>query len=256
MGKARILILGGTTEARALAAVLAARADLDVVLSLAGRTADPAPQPVPVRSGGFGGAEGLARYVSDEAIDLVIDATHPFAARISANAAQAAAQCDVTAFALRRPAWTAVEGDDWLSVHSVSQAVAALGAAPLRIFLATGRQEAHQANAAPQHHYWVRSVDPVEPPLTVPHVSYIHSRGPFRLADELDVLQRHGIEVVVAKNSGGDATYAKIEAARHLGIKVIMIERTDTAGLPVVETVDAALNRIDHFVSSLMKRGV
>lgn len=256
MGKARILILGGTTEARALATALVSRADLEVILSLAGRTADPAPQSVPVRSGGFGGAEGLARYVSDEEIDLLIDATHPFAARISANAAAAAAQCHVSAFALRRPAWVPVEGDDWLSVHSVSQAIAALGDAPLRVFLATGRQEAHQANAAPQHHYWVRSVDPVEPPLTVPDVSYIHSRGPFRLEDELEVLRRYQIEVVVAKNSGGDATYGKIEAARQRGIKVIMVERAETAGLPVVETVDAALDRIDHFVSSLMKRGV
>ena len=239
-----------------MAAALGSRADLDIVLSLAGRTADPAPQPVPVRSGGFGGAEGLARYLREEAIGLLIDATHPFAARISANAAEAAAQCDVTAFALRRPAWVPVEGDDWLSVHSVSQAIAALGAKPLRVFLATGRQEAHQANAAPQHYYWVRSVDPVEPLLTVPHVSYIHSRGPFRLADELDMLQKHQIEVVVTKNSGGEATYAKIEAARLLGIKVIMIERAEAAGLPVVETVEAALGRIDHFASSLMKRGV
>ena len=239
-----------------MAAAPGSRADLDIVLSLAGRTADPAPQPVPVRSGGFGGAEGLARYLREEAIGLLIDATHPFAARISANAAEAAAQCDVTAFALRRPAWVPVEGDDWLSVHSVSQAIAAIGAKPLRVFLATGRQEAHQANAAPQHYYWVRSVDPVEPLLTVPHVSYIHSRGPFRLADELDMLQKHQIEVVVTKNSGGEATYAKIEAARLLGIKVIMIERAEAAGLPVVETVEAALGRIDHFASSLMKRGV
>jgi precorrin-6A/cobalt-precorrin-6A reductase len=256
MGKVRILILGGTTEARALATALALRADLEVVLSLAGRTADPAPQPVPVRSGGFGGAEGLARYISEEEIDLLIDATHPFAARISANAVEAAAQCHVSAFALRRPAWVPVEGDDWLSVHSVSQAIAALGDASLRVFLATGRQEAHQVNAAPQHHFWVRSVDPVEPPLTVPHVSYIHSRGPFRLADELDMLQQHRIEVVIAKNSGGEATYAKVEAARQLGIKVIMVERAEAAGLPVVETVEAALGRIDHFASSLMKRGV
>lgn len=256
MGKARILILGGTTEARALAAALAPRADLDVVLSLAGRTADPAPQPVPVRSGGFGGAEGLARYLQDEGIDLMIDATHPFAARISANAAQAAAQSDVPAFALRRSAWVPVEGDDWLFVHSVPQAIAALGATPKRVFLATGRQEAHHADAAPHHHYWVRSVDPVDPPLTAPDVCYIHSRGPFRLEDELEMLRKHGIDVIVAKNSGGDATYAKIEAARQLGIKVIMIERTEATGLPAVETLEAALDRIDHLVSSLMKRGV
>ncbi|MBM7046809.1 cobalt-precorrin-6A reductase [Rhizobium lusitanum] len=256
MGKARILILGGTTEARMLAAALASRADLDVVLSLAGRTADPAPQPVPVRSGGFGGAEGLARYLRDETIDLMIDATHPFAARISANAAQAAAQSGVPAFALRRPAWAPAEGDDWLSVHSVPQAIAALGVAPLRVFLATGRQEAHYADAAPHHHYWVRSVDPVEPPLTAPNVSYIHSRGPFRLEDELETLREHRIEVIIAKNSGGEATYAKIEAARQLGIKVIMIERAEATGLTAVETLEAALYRIDHFASSLMKRGV
>ncbi len=239
-----------------MATSLAARTDLDVILSLAGRTADPAAQPVPVRSGGFGGAEGLARYLRDEAIDLLIDATHPFAARISTNAGEAAARCDVSAFALRRPAWVPVDGDAWLPVHGVAQAVTALGDKPMRVFLATGRQEAQQANAAPQHHYWVRSVDPVEPPLTVPNVAYIHSRGPFRLADELDMLQRHAIDVVVAKNSGGDATYGKIEAARRLGIKVIMIERAEATGLPVVETVDAALDRIAHFVSSLMKRGV
>ncbi|NKJ04417.1 cobalt-precorrin-6A reductase [Rhizobium sp. SG741] len=256
MGKARILILGGTTEARSLAVALASRADLDVVLSLAGRTADPAPQPVPVRSGGFGGAEGLARYLRDEAIDLMIDATHPFAARISANAAQAAAQSGVPAFALRRPAWTPVEGDDWVSVQSVPQAIAALGATSLRVFLATGRQEAHYADTAPQHHYWVRSVDPVEPPLTAPNVCYIHSRGPFRLEGELEMLRRHGIEVIIAKNSGGAATYAKIEAARQLGIKVIMIQRAEATGLSDVETLEAALNRVDHFASSLMKRGV
>lgn len=239
-----------------LAAALASRADLDVVLSLAGRTADPAPQPVPVRSGGFGGTEGLARYLRDEAIDLMIDATHPFAARISANAAQAAAQSGVPAFALRRPAWAPVAGDNWLSVHSVPQAIAALGPISLRVFLATGRQEAHHADTAPHHHYSVRSVDPVDPPLAAPNVSYIHSRGPFRLEDELETLRRHRIEVIIAKNSGGTATYAKIEAARQLGIKVIMIERAETTTLPAVETLDAALNRIDHCASSLMKRGV
>ena len=256
MGKARILILGGTTEARALAVTLASRADLDVVLSLAGRTADPAPQPVPVRSGGFGGAEGLAHYLRDERIDLMIDATHPFAARISANAVQATAQSGVSAFALRRPAWTPVAGDNWLSVHSVPQAIAALGETPLRVFLATGRQEAHYADAVPHHHYWVRSVDPVDPPLMAPNVCYIHSRGPFRLEDELETLRGYRIEVIIAKNSGGEATYAKINAARLLGIKVIMIERAEATGLPAVETLDAALNRIDHCVSSLMKRGV
>ncbi|MBB4567214.1 cobalt-precorrin-6A reductase [Rhizobium leucaenae] len=256
MGKTRILILGGTTESRQLAAALASRADLDVVLSLAGRTADPAAQPVPVRSGGFGGAEGLARYLTDEAIDLLIDATHPFAARISANAAEAAALSGISAFALRRQAWLPAEGDRWRSVRSVSQAIAALGPSPCHVFLAIGRQEAHQANAAPIHHYWVRSVDPVEPPLTVPSVTYIHAKGPFRLEDELAMLRQYRIDVIVTKNSGGSATYAKIEAARQLGIEVIMIERAPAADMPVVEIMGDALRRIDHLAASLMKRGV
>ncbi|MDL2401913.1 cobalt-precorrin-6A reductase [Rhizobium mayense] len=256
MGRTRILILGGTTEARQLAEALASRADLDVVLSLAGRTIEPAPQPVPVRTGGFGGAEGLARYLRDEAIDLLIDATHPFAARMSANAAEAAHLCGISAFALRRPTWLPVEGDRWRSVQGVSKAIAALGPSPLNVFLAIGRQEAHQANAAPIHHYWVRSVDPVELPLTVPNVTYIHAKGPFRLEDELDLLRQYRIDVIVTKNSGGSATYAKIEAARQLGIEVIMIERAPAADMLAVETVEAALHHIDHLAPSLMKRGV
>ncbi|EJK83378.1 cobalt-precorrin-6A reductase [Rhizobium rhizogenes] len=256
MGGTRILILGGTTEARRLAQALASRADLDVILSLAGRTADPAPQPVPVRTGGFGGAEGLARYLKDEAIDLLIDATHPFAARISANAVDAAGRSGIAAFALRRPAWLPVDGDRWRPVRSVAEAIAALGPSPRRVFLAIGRQEAHHANAAPIHHYWVRSVDPVEPVLTAPDVTYIRAKGPFRLEDELAMLREYCIDAVVAKNSGGDATYAKIEAARQLGIEVIMVERAQATGLPAVETVEAALNHIDHLASSLMKRGV
>ncbi|MEZ2218423.1 cobalt-precorrin-6A reductase [Rhizobium sp. RCC_161_2] len=256
MGGTRILILGGTTEARRLAAALAARADLDVILSLAGRTIDPAPQPVPVRTGGFGGAEGLARYLKDKQINLLIDATHPFAARISANAVDAAGRSGIAAFALRRTAWLPIEGDRWRAVHSVAEAIAALDPSPRRVFLAIGRQEAHRANDAPVHHYWVRSVDPVEPVLTVPDVTYIHAKGPFRLEDELAMLREYRIDAVVAKNSGGDATYAKIEAARQLGIEVIMVERAQVAGLPAVETIEAALHRIDHLASSLMKRGV
>ncbi|MEF0941546.1 cobalt-precorrin-6A reductase [Rhizobium sp. BR 362] len=256
MGRTRILILGGTAESRRLGEALAPRTDLDIVLSLAGRTIDPAPQPVPMRSGGFGGAEGLARYLRDEAIDLLIDATHPFAARISANAAEAAALSGIAAFALRRPYWVPAEGDRWRSVQSVSKAIAALGPSPLQVFLAIGRQEAYQANAAPIHHYWVRSVDPVEPPLTVPNVTYIHAKGPFRLEDELAMLRQHSIDVIVTKNSGGSATYAKIEAARQLGVEVIMIERAAADDMAAVETVEDALRRIDHLAASLMKRGV
>lgn len=250
------MILGGTTEARRLAAALTARPDLDVTISLAGRTADPLPQPVPSRTGGFGGAEGLARYLRDEQISVLIDATHPFAAQMSRNAAEAVSESGVPAFTLRRAPWECVEGDRWTPAADVPAAIAALGPSPRRVFLAIGRQEAHHANAAPMHRYLVRSVDAVEPPLTVPEVTYIRDLGPFRLEDEIALMRGHGIDALVTKNSGGAATHAKIEAARHLGIEVIMIERAPDAGLPVVTTVEAALGQLDHLLSPAMKRGV
>lgn len=256
MDKHRILILGGTTEARALGEALAGSDRFDTTLSLAGRTVDPREQPVPVRIGGFGGAEGLARYLRDEHIDLLVDATHPFAARISQNAAEAAHRASVPVVALRRPAWERQEGDRWTSVASIEQAVRTLPEAPTRIFLAIGRQEAHQFSGRPEHSYLVRSVDPVTPPLDVPDARYVLACGPFSLEDELDLLRREAIALVVAKNSGGSAIYAKIEAARRLSIPVIMIERQDPPGVPAVPTVSAALAHMDHLFSGERKRGV
>jgi precorrin-6A/cobalt-precorrin-6A reductase len=256
MHRARILILGGTTEARRLAEKLAVRADIDTTLSLAGRTAAPLPQPVPFRTGGFGGSEGLARYLKEQSIGLLVDATHPFAERISANAAAAAKLANVAAIALRRPAWQAAAGDRWYSVGSVPEAVVALGPAPRRVFLTIGRQEAHHFNSAPQHSYLVRSVDAIDPPLLAPDVAYILSTGPFDLANEIRLIDEYRIDAIIAKNSGGAATYAKIEAARQRGIEVIMVERAVAAGMQTVETVDDALFHIDHLVSSLEKRGV
>ena len=221
----RVLILGGTTEAKQLAGILAVRQDWEVTLSLAGRTRSPAPQPCAVRTGGFGGAEGLAAYLRQGRIDLLIDATHPSAARISRNAANAAGLAGVRFLALRRPAWEAVEGDRWTLVADARAAVAALGSAPRRLFLALGRQEIAGFAAVPQHRYWIRSVDPVEPPLDVPDATYLLGRGPFREADELAFLRDNRIEAIVAKNSGGQASYGKIAAARQLGIAVILLER-------------------------------
>ncbi|MEZ2126669.1 MULTISPECIES: cobalt-precorrin-6A reductase [unclassified Sinorhizobium] len=256
MGKVRILILGGTTEARKLAERLATRTDLDIVLSLAGRTAEPLPLPVPVRSGGFGGPEGLAQFLRLEDIGLMIDATHPFAERISANATEAARLADVPAFSLRRPGWEPGDGDRWISVSSIAAAVEALGPSPRRVFLTIGRQEAYHFNAAPQHRYFVRSIDPVEPPLRVPQATYILSAGPFTLEGESRLLQAERIDVIVSKNSGGTAAYAKIEAARLLGIDIVMVERGTRAGLPAVASIEAALDEIDHLFSPAMKRGV
>src|SRR5262249_40345718 len=146
----RILILGGTAEARALAGALAERTDVSVTLSLAGRTADPLPQCAPVRSGGFGGVEGLAAYLTAERVDALIDATHPYAAAISANAAEAARATAVPLLALRRPPWNRVAGDSWTEVGAMENAVTALAAAPRRVFLALGRKELRPFEAAPQ----------------------------------------------------------------------------------------------------------
>src|SRR5713226_8424936 len=248
-----ILILGGTAEARQLAGRLAHRRDLVVTLSLAGRTAAPAAQPVPVRIGGFGGTRGLADYLSVERIDALIDATHPYAAVISANAAEAARSAGVRLLALRRPPWIATAGDRWTEVADVPAAVTALGGAPRRVFLALGRNELAPFAGAPQHHYLVRSVDPVEPPLAVPHAIYVNGRGPFGEADDRVLLEQHRIEVVVAKNSGGTATYGKIAAARALGLPVILPRRPPLPTVPTVETIEEALTWLDH---ALALRGV
>lgn len=242
------MILGGTTEARRLAEHLAGRSDIEATISLAGRTADPKPLPLPTRTGGFGGAEGLGRYLANENISLLIDATHPFANRISANAAQAAQDVDVPLFALRRPGWKKVHGDRWIEVADIDAAVDALGAVPKRVFLAIGRQEAGRFSAAPQHSYLVRSVDPVEPPLDVPRCRYILSSGPFAEADEIALLRDNAIDIVVAKNSGGSATYAKIAATRALGLEVVMIARREPPGVTTVGTVKAALDLIDQLL--------
>jgi precorrin-6A/cobalt-precorrin-6A reductase len=213
-------------------------------------------QPAPVRSGGFGGAEGLARYLRDKTIDVLIDATHPYADVISANAARAAALTGVPLVALRRAAWEKVSGDQWIEVESIAAAVAALGQAPRRVFLALGRKEIAPFAEAPQHTYLVRSVDPVDPPLAVPHAIYLTARGPFSEAEDRALLERHRIDVIVAKNSGGDATYGKIAASRALHLPVIMLQRPSLPEVEAVETVDGVLAWLDHAVTSAASRGV
>jgi precorrin-6A/cobalt-precorrin-6A reductase len=252
----RVLILGGTTEARRLAERLAPRPDLDVRLSLAGRTSNPVPHPVPLRVGGFGGGEGLAGYLKDERIDRLIDATHPYAAQMSANAAHAAALAGVPLLALRRLAWRPVAGDRWREVADAQAAADALGDVPRRVFLALGRNEIAPFAGAPQHFYLVRSVDAVEPPLAVPHAAYIRARGPFREEDDRALLAAHGIDVVVAKNSGGPAAYGKIAAARTLGIEVMLLRRPTLPTVASVETVADVVAWLDHAPVSVAERGV
>jgi precorrin-6A/cobalt-precorrin-6A reductase len=252
----RILILGGTAEARLLAERLSAQPNLTLTLSLAGRTRQPAPQPVAVRTGGFGGPAGLASYLSSERIDVLIDATHPYAAQMSANAAQAVASTGVAFIALRRPPWARVVGDRWIEVADVAEAVHVLGSTPRRVFVALGRKEVAPLCAAPQHHYLVRSVDPINPPLPIPHCAYVTGRGPFSEADERRLLEEFKADFVLAKNSGGGATYGKITAARALGLTVVMVRRPQLPDCASSETIDGVVAWLAHQSRPSLERGV
>jgi len=240
-----VLVLGGTTEASALAARLAGCRDLSATLSLAGRTSFPKPAPVPTRIGGFGGVEGLGRWLTEHRVGAVVDATHPFAAVISRNAAAACAQRGVPLLALRRPPWQAQAGDRWIDVPTMPDAVAALGPAPRRVFLTVGRLELPAFAAAPQHAYMVRTIEPIGDALPALDVVTIQDRGPFGETDERRLMQEHGIEVVVTKNAGGAATYGKIAAARALGLPVVMVARPPKPDVLTVESVDAGLAWIE-----------
>jgi precorrin-6A/cobalt-precorrin-6A reductase len=243
----RILILGGTTEASALAARLAGRSDFSPLLSMAGRTSDPRPLPIPTRIGGFGGVAGLARFLQAEEIEAVIDATHPFAAVMSRNAAEACGQDQVPLLALRRPAWAPQEGDRWIEVVSMGEAVQALGEAPRRVFLTVGRLELAPFSAAPQHTYLVRTIEPIGDALSVPNVVAIQDRAPFDEDAERMLMERERVDVVVTKNSGGAATYPKIAAARALGLPVIVVARPEKPrGVEEVASAEAALDWLER----------
>lgn len=246
----RILILGGTTESRELASRLAVGLNTEVVLSLAGRTSEPMQYPVPVRIGGFGGPAGLADYIGERRIDLLIDATHPFSAQMSRHAALAAAETGVAFFKLCRPAWQKTERDVWTDAASIADAVAKLGTARRNVFVTLGRQELAPLSSAPHHSYLVRSVDPVDPPLGVPEVRYIQARGPFALDAERELLAGEKIDAILAKNSGGEATYAKIEAARELGIEVVLVRRPVHRDVKTVDSTKDAVSLAHHWLAS------
>ncbi|MEU9114667.1 cobalt-precorrin-6A reductase [Streptomyces sp. NPDC048483] len=220
-----VLILGGTTEARLLAATLAAEPGLRVTTSLAGRVAAPRLPDSEVRIGGFGGPEGLARWLREHAVDALIDATHPFADTISHHAAEAAATAHVPLLALRRPGWVPGPGDDWHPVASLDEAAATLPTLPgTRIFLTTGRMGlAHFAHLTDPW-FLVRSVDAPEPPYP-PRMATVLDRGPFTLEGERDLLRHHRIDTLVTKDSGAAATAAKLTAAREAGIPVVVVTR-------------------------------
>jgi precorrin-6A/cobalt-precorrin-6A reductase len=236
----KILILGGTAEGRRLAEQLADDARFELLLSFAGRTASLAAPGVPHRVGGFGGPAGLAAFLRAGGFGALLDLTHPFAARISANAVQAAREAEVPLLRLARSAWQPQPGDRWIDALDMSAAARALGAEPRRVFLSIGRLELEAFSAAPQHQYLVRAVDAFTLPAPLAHARLIRARGPFALADERALLEGERIEVVVSKNSGTDATYAKIEAARALGLPVVMVRRPALPVCPEVSTLQAA----------------
>ncbi|MFJ6774843.1 cobalt-precorrin-6A reductase [Kitasatospora sp. NPDC091257] len=240
-----VLILGGTTEGRALAAELAPTAHR-VTSSLAGRVAQPRLPAGEVRIGGFGGPEGLADWLRTEQVDAVVDATHPFAAGISRNAALAAAATVVPLLVLRRPGFTRVDGDRWLPVPSLAAAADLLPRRGERVFLTVGRQGVGAFAHLDGVHFLARSVDPPEPPVP-PSFEVLLDRGPFTIHGEEALLRRHDIDVLVTKDSGGAATAPKLAAARGLGLPVIIVERPPvTGGVPVAPDVPGALRWLEH----------
>ncbi|MGJ8518245.1 cobalt-precorrin-6A reductase [Carnimonas bestiolae] len=236
----RVLILGGTAQARLLAQQIAPQ--LDVRLSLAGVTQTPINQSVPTRRGGFGGAQGLARHLRDQAIDALVLATHPFAARMPFNAAQAAASANVPLLRLLPPPWQSQPGDAWHIAPSLEAVPALLGSTPHTVLLTTGRQQLATFAQAPQHHYIVRSIEALPADLPLPNLTSIRRRGPFSLEDEITLMKTYAIDRLVSKNSGMDSVKAKLTAARELGIPVIIVERPPSPPMETVSSIKAAVD--------------
>ncbi|MEI7034400.1 cobalt-precorrin-6A reductase [Streptomyces pratensis] len=237
-----VLVLGGTTEARLLAErLVGGEPAVRVTTSLAGRVASPRFLPGEVRVGGFGGGDGLAAWMREHRVDALIDATHPFAATMSRNAAEAAVRAHVPLLALRRPGWVAQDGDRWHPAGSLAEAAELLPALGERVFLTTGRMGL--AAFAYQEELWflVRSVDAPEQPCP-PRTEVLLDRGPFDVAGERELIRRHRIDVLVTKDSGGDATAPKLAAAREAGIPVVVVRRPPVPeGVPVARTPDEAV---------------
>jgi precorrin-6A/cobalt-precorrin-6A reductase len=239
-----VLILGGTTEARRLAADLAGRPGVRVTTSLAGRVARPGSVDGDVRIGGFGGAEGLAEWVRAHRVDFVVDATHPFAEGITANAAWAGSLTGVPVVVLRRPGWLDGPGDRWHWAGSLDEAAGMLAGLGRRVLLTTGRLGLAAFADLDGLEFVVRSVEPPEPPMPA-HTEVLLARGPFSEADEVALLRERRIDVVVTKDSGGEATSAKLTAARRLRLPVVVVRRPPLPdGVAAVPGLDGVLERL------------
>lgn len=239
----RVLLLAGTSEAREIAAQAALLPRVEVIASLAGATRAPMTVAARQRVGGFGGAEGLAAFLRAEAIDAVIDATHPFAARISANAAQAGAMTRVPVLHVLRPPWQPEEGDIWYDVEA-EEDVAGLIPPGRTVFLATGRQSLPRFANLAGRTVIARQIDPPQSPFPFPGGRYELGRPPFSVADEVGLFRRLGVDWLVVKNAGGTASRSKLDAARELGLPVAMLRRPAPPQGELAQDVAAALRWI------------
>ena len=239
-------MLGGTSGASQLAQVLH-EAGVPAVFSYAGVTQAPLAQPLPTRVGGFGGVQGLVQFIAAQVITHVVDATHPFAAQMSRNACAACAATGTPLLALERAPWQHQAGDRWTDVPDMAAAAKALPTAPARVFLAVGRKQLQSFAGLSQHHYLLRLVDaPAPGSLPWPGAAVELGRGPFSAEHDLALLQKHGVQWLVAKNAGGDATRGKLDAARALGLPVVMVQRPDLPERARTESTSAVLHWLRH----------
>ncbi|MBD2629040.1 cobalt-precorrin-6A reductase [Trichormus variabilis] len=238
----RVLILGGTGDAAELSARVANISGVEAIASLAGRTREPSTPVGNFRIGGFGGVEGLASYLHQMQIDVLIDATHPFANQISWNAANAATIAGIPRLMMIRPAWEKEEKDIWIEVKNIIDAAAALKNQAQRVFLTIGRQEISAFSHLQEMWFLMRMIDPPNPDVLLPPGIVLCATGPFTLAKEREILTNYQIDTIVSKNSGGNATYAKIIAAREMGIKVVMVNRPPVPPGEQVPDVESAVN--------------
>jgi precorrin-6A/cobalt-precorrin-6A reductase len=241
----RALILGGTGDANRLADVFV-REKIDAIYSYAGRTQIPLGHSLPTRIGGFGGARGLSDYLRNERITHVIDATHPFAAEMSRHAVEACIAASIPLVALERVPWSRTPGDTWIDVADVPGAIDSLPERRARVFLAIGRQHIAAFAAKPQHAYTLRFVDTPHGALPLPDAEVIVSRGPFTIEGDRELMRARRIEWLVTRNSGGTGARAKIDAARELGLPVIMIARPALPERKRVESTEEVLAWLAH----------
>lgn len=247
----KILLLGGTADALRMADALA-QAGLAAVYSIAGRTEAPRLPDMAHRIGGFGGVEGLTQYLRAEKITHVIDATHPFAAQMSRHAVQATTALSLPLIALERAPWTAAPGDRWRFFNDIPAMAAALPTTPTRIFLAIGRQNLADFSACPQHNYLLRLVD-APGNLPLPNTTVVVSKGPFTPEGDLALMREHSTQMVIAKNAGGTAAQAKLDAARFLGLPVWLADRP---ALPPRQTANTPAEVIDWLAHHPARLGV